>query len=99
MTDPERKEALKVEPPPKKRKRGTCSEEENDDGSSSSSDSAHSSDDDESDDEEEAVGPTLPSQAATFFERDPMLDQLFADAQNKKQLNINNNKINDTVYM
>jgi serine protease inhibitor ecotin len=83
MTDPERKEALKVEPPPKNRKRG--SEEENDDGSSSSSDSAHSSDDDESDDEEEAVGPTLPPQAAPFFERDPMLDQLFADAQNKKQ--------------
>ena len=66
------------------------SEEESDDGSSSSSssssssDSCHSSDGDESDDEE-AVEPTPSPQAPPLFERDPMLDQLFADAQHKKQ--------------
>ena len=57
---------------------------EQESGDSSSSDSCHSSDDDESD-EEEAVGPTPSPQAPPYFERDPMLDQLFADAQNKKQ--------------
>jgi len=58
-----------------------CSEKMSDDGSSSSSssssDSSHSSDDDESD-EEEAVEPTPSPQAPPYFERDPMLDQLFA---------------------
>jgi serine protease inhibitor ecotin len=99
MSDQEREVAsLPAEPPHKKRKRGkkkehvTCttsseddesSEKKSDDGSSSS-DSSHSSDDDESD-EEEAVGPTPSPQAPPYFERDPMLDQLFADAQNNKQ--------------
>jgi serine protease inhibitor ecotin len=99
MSDHEREVAsLPAEPPHKKRKRGkkkehvTCttsseddesSEKKSDDGSSSS-DSSHSSDDDESD-EEEAVGPTPSPQAPPYFERDPMLDQLFADAQNNKQ--------------
>ena len=90
MSDHEREVALATEPPHKKRKRGTKrSEEESDDGSSSSSsssssDSCHSSDDDESGDEE-AVEPTPSPQAPPIFERDPMLDQLFADAQHKKQ--------------
>ena len=82
MSDDEREVALAAEPPHKKRKRGTKrSEEESDDGSSSSSsgDSCHSSDDDESD-EEEAVEPTPFPQIPPIFERDPMLDQLFADA-------------------
>ena len=88
MSDHEREVALATEPPHKKRKRGTKrSQEESDDGSSSSGgggDSCHSSDDDESDDEE-AVELTPSPQAPPFFERDPMLDQLFADAQHKKQ--------------
>jgi len=88
MSDREREVALAAEPPHKKHKRGTTrSEEESDDGSSSSSsssDSCHSSDDDESDDEK-AVEPTPSPQAPPIFERDPMLDQLFADAQHKKQ--------------
>jgi hypothetical protein len=60
------------------------SEEESDDNSSS--DSCHSSDDDESD-EEDSVEP-LPgpeAQPQPEFVREPMLDQLFADSQNKKQ--------------
>ena len=88
MSDDERDVALAAEPPHKKRKRGTKrSKEESDDGSSSSSssgDSCHSSDDDESD-EEEAVEPTPSPQIPPIFERDPMLDQLFADAQHKQQ--------------
>ena len=52
---------------------------------SSSSDSCHSSDDDESDDEEDAVEPPPSPPAQPQFVREPMLDQLFADAQNKKQ--------------
>jgi len=95
MSDHEREVALlPAEPPHKKRKRGTekenvtcitsseddeSSEEESDDGSSSGGgDSCLSSDIDESDDEE-AVEPTLSPQAPPIFERDPMLDQLFAD--------------------
>jgi hypothetical protein len=95
MADHEREVAfLPSEPPHKKRKRGTekenvtcitsseddeSSEEESDDGSSSGGgDSCLSSDIDESDDEE-AVEPTLSPQAPPIFERDPMLDQLFAD--------------------
>ena len=40
--------------------------------------------DDESD-EEEAGEPTPSFQAPPFFERDPMLDQLYADAQREQQ--------------
>ena len=58
------------------------SDEESDD--SSSSDSCHSSDDDESDDED-AVEPPPSPEAQPEFVREPMLDQLFADSQNKKQ--------------
>ena len=36
-------------------------------------------------DDEEAVEPTPSPQAPPFFERDPMLDQLFADAQHEQQ--------------
>ena len=69
------------------------SEEESDgssSSSSSSSDSCHSSDDDESDDDEsdddeDAVEPPPSPQAQPEFVREPMLDQLFADSQNKKQ--------------
>ena len=51
---------------------------------SSSSDSCHSSDDDESDDEDEPEPPLSPeAQPQPQFVREPMLDQLFADAQNK----------------
>jgi serine protease inhibitor ecotin len=79
MTDHEREVALPAEPPHKKRKRGTKrSKEESDDGSSSSSGSCHRSDD-------EAVEPTPSPPPPPIFERDPMLDQLFADEQNKKQ--------------
>ena len=62
------------------------SDEESEDSSdgSSSSDSCHSSDDDESDDEEDAVEPPPSPPAKPQFVREPMLDQLFADAQNKK---------------
>jgi hypothetical protein len=60
------------------------SEEESEDDSSSS-DSSHSSDDDESDDEEDAVEPPPSPQAQPQFVREPMLDQMAADAQNKKQ--------------
>jgi hypothetical protein len=63
------------------------SEEESDDSSSSSSsssDSCHSSDDDESDDED-AVELTPSPPAQPQFVREPMLDQMAADAQNKKQ--------------
>jgi hypothetical protein len=61
------------------------SEEESDE--SSSSDSCHSSDDDESDEEEDAPEPSpVPeAQAQPQFVREPMLDQMAADAQNKKQ--------------
>jgi hypothetical protein len=61
------------------------SEEESDD--SSSSDSCHSSDDDESDEEEDAPEPSpVPeAQPQPQFVREPMLDQMVADAQNKKQ--------------
>ena len=60
------------------------SEEESDD--SSSSDSCHSSDDDESDDEDAVEPPPSPeAQQQPQFVREPMLDQLFADAQNKTQ--------------
>jgi hypothetical protein len=62
------------------------SDEESDD-SSSSSDSCHSSDDDESDEEEDAVEPSPAPQPQPQFVREPMLDQLFADSQNKKQDN------------
>ena len=63
------------------------SEEESDDSdSSSSSDSCHSSDDDESDDEDApAPSPAPDAQQQPQFVREPMLDQLFADSQNKKQ--------------
>jgi hypothetical protein len=66
------------------------SEEESDDSSSSSSssDSCHSSDDDESDDDEEDAvepSPVPEAHAQPQFVREPMLDQLFADSQNKKQ--------------
>ena len=64
------------------------SEEESGDSSSSSSDSdsCHSSDDDESDDEDApAPSPAPEAQAQPQFVREPMLDQLFADSQNKKQ--------------
>jgi len=92
MSDHEREVALlPAEPPHKKRKRGkkeenvTCTTSiEDDESSEEESDSSHSSDDDESD-EEEADAPTPSPQAPPYFERDPMLDQLFADAQNKKQ--------------
>jgi predicted transcriptional regulator len=91
MADHEREVAfLPSEPPHKKRKRGTekehvtCTTSSSSSSSSSSSDSCHSSDDDESDDEE-AVEPTPSFQAPPVFERDPMLDQLFADAQHEKQ--------------
>ena len=60
------------------------SEEESDESSSSSSDSCHSSDDDESDDDD-APAPPPSSVAQPQFVREPMLDQLFADAQKKKQ--------------
>ena len=84
MTDNERKVALAAVLPHKKRKRCTKrSEEESDDGSSSSA-SCHRSVDDGSDDEE-TVEPSPVPQAPPYFERDPMLDQLFADAQHKKQ--------------
>jgi len=91
MSDHEREVALlPAEPPHKKRKRGkkeenvTCTTSiEDDESSEEESDSSHSSDDDESD-EEEAVGPTPSPQAPPYFERDPMLDQLFADAQKNK---------------
>ena len=60
------------------------SEEESDD--SSSSDSWHSSDDDESDDENAPEPPPCPeAEPQSRLVRQPMLDQLFADAQNKKQ--------------
>ena len=61
------------------------SDEESDD-SSSSSGSCHSSDDDESDEEEDAVEPppSLEPQPQPEFVREPMLDQMVADAQNKK---------------
>ena len=60
------------------------SDEESDD--SSSSDSCHSSDDDESDDEDAVEPPPSPeAQQQPQFVREPMLDQLFADAQNKTQ--------------
>ena len=87
MSDDERDVALAAEPPHKKRKRGTKrSEEESDDGSSSGGggDSCHKRDDDESDGEE-AVAPTPSPQAPPIFERDPMLDQLFAEAQHEQQ--------------
>jgi len=65
------------------------SSDEESDGSniSSSSDSCHSSDDDESDEEEDAPEPLLSpeAQAQPQFVREPMLDQLFADSQNKEQ--------------
>jgi hypothetical protein len=63
------------------------SSEEESDGSSSSSDSCHSSDDDdESDDDDAPEHPPSPeAQAQPKFVREPMLDQLFADAQNQKQ--------------
>ena len=65
------------------------SSDEESDGSniSSSSDSCHSSDDDESDEEEDAPEPSpVPeAQAQPQFVREPMLDQLFVDSQNKKQ--------------
>ena len=63
------------------------SDEESEDSSdgSSSSDGCHSSDDDESDDEEDAIEPPPSPPAQPQFVREPMLDQLFADAQNKKQ--------------
>jgi hypothetical protein len=61
------------------------SDEESDDSSSSSSDSCHSSDDDERDEEKDAVEPTPSPQAQPQFEREPMLDQMVADAQNKEQ--------------
>ena len=63
------------------------SSEEESDGSSSSSDSCHSSDDDdESDDDDAPEPPPSPeAQAQPQFVREPMLDQLFADSQNKKQ--------------
>jgi hypothetical protein len=51
----------------------------------SSSDSCHSSDDDDESDDENKSEPLLSPQAQPHFERDPMLDQLFADAQNKIQ--------------
>jgi hypothetical protein len=60
------------------------SEEESDESSSSSNDSCRSSDDDESDDEDVPAPPPSP-EAQPQFVREPMLDQLFADAQNKKQ--------------
>jgi hypothetical protein len=60
------------------------SSDEQSDASRSSSDSCHSGDDDESD-EEDAVKPPPSLQARPYFERDPMLDQLFADSQNKTQ--------------
>jgi hypothetical protein len=91
MSDHEREVALlPAEPPHKKRKRGkkkehvTCTTtSEDDESSEEESDSSHSSDDDESG-EEEAVEPTPSPQAPPCFERDPMLDQLFADAQKNK---------------
>ena len=61
-----------------------CDEECND--SSNNSDSCHISDDDKSDDDEEdAVEPFPSPQAQPQFEREPMLDQMVADAQHKKQ--------------
>jgi hypothetical protein len=60
------------------------SDEESDD-SSSSSDSCHSSDDDDESDDEDAVEPTPSPQAQPQFVREPMLDQMVADAENKKQ--------------
>ena len=61
-----------------------CDEECND--SSNNSDSCHISDDDKSDDDEEdAVEPFPSPQAQPQFEREPMLDQMVADSQNKKQ--------------
>ena len=62
------------------------SEEESDD-SSSSSDRCHSSDDDDESDNKDAVEPppSPEAQAQPQFVREPMLDQLFADSQNKKQ--------------
>ena len=62
-------------------------DESDDSNTSSSSDSCHSSDDDESDEEEDAPEPLLSpeAQAQPQFVREPMLDQLFADSQNKKQ--------------
>jgi hypothetical protein len=49
-----------------------------------SDDSSSSSDDDESDDEETPEPPPA-NEPQPKFVREPMLDQLFADAQNKKQ--------------
>jgi serine protease inhibitor ecotin len=78
MSDQEREEALDVEAPPKKkRKRGTPKQTTGGGGGGGGGD-------DESD-EEEAGEPTPSFQAPPIFERDPMLDQLFADAQNNKQ--------------
>jgi hypothetical protein len=79
------------------------SEEESDDSSSSSSsDSCHSSDDDESDDEEDAVEPLASSQAQPPFERDSLLDRLFAEEQNKKQKEeehrVDEDEDSDTVF-
>ena len=42
-------------------------------------------DDDESDQEEDAPEPPTSTEAQPQFEREPILVQLFADAQNKKQ--------------
>jgi hypothetical protein len=59
---------------------------EQESGDSSSSDSCHSSDDDDDDesDEEDAVETPPSPQARPYFERDPFLDQLFAESQNKQ---------------
>ena len=91
MSDHEREEALNVEAPPKKkRKRGTPKQTTGLTGVAKSgemyqaSGSGGGGGDDESD-EEEAGEPTPSFQAPPFFERDPMLDQLYADAQRKQQ--------------
>jgi hypothetical protein len=78
MSDQEREEALDVEAPPKKkRKRGTPKQTTGGGGGGGGGD-------DESD-EEEAGEPTPSFQAPPIFERDPMLDQLYADAQHEQQ--------------
>jgi hypothetical protein len=78
MSDHEREEALNVEAPQKKkRKRGTPKQTTGGGGGGGGGD-------DESD-EEEAGEPTPSFQAPPIFERDPMLDQLFADAQHEQQ--------------
>jgi serine protease inhibitor ecotin len=78
MSDHEREEALNVEAPQKKkRKRGTPKQTTGGGGGGGGGD-------DESD-EEEAGEPTPSFQAPPIFERDPMLDQLYADAQHEQQ--------------